>query len=163
LAQDVAYWWITQGSFARALPVLRSTLRHLTQPSDQLTIYGNIARAAGGMGDRDEFRQAWDACHDLLHDASVSDRAAQALLDLAHGAASLGLWDKAEAAAREALEVGSRRQEAKIRLSAEALMDSVRHHRAVATATRTVKPAFEEASETLAENLVRSLTASAHG
>jgi len=157
LAQDVAYWWITQGSFARSLPVLRSTLRHLTLPSDQLTIYGNIARASGGIGDRDGFREAWDACHDLLAEAAVDDRAAQTLLDLAHGAASLGLWDKAETAARQALETGSRRHEAKIRFSAEALIDSVRHHRSAETAKRVVKPAVEEAGEMLAENFVRSL------
>ncbi|MBW3655603.1 MAG: tetratricopeptide repeat protein [Gemmatimonadetes bacterium] len=159
LAQDVAYWWITQGFFARALPVLRSTLRHLTLPSDRLTIHGNIARASGGIGDRDGFREAWDACHDLLPEAAVDDRAAQTLLDLAHGAASLGLWDMAEAAARQALETGSRRHEAKIRFSAEALIDSVRHHRSAETAKRVVKPAVDEAGEMLAENLVRSLSA----
>ncbi|HZG43574.1 MAG TPA: tetratricopeptide repeat protein [Longimicrobium sp.] len=160
LAQDVAYWWITQGHFSRALPVLNSLLPHLPRPSDQLTVHSNIARAAGGMGDRDTFRDAWDRCHDLLRNGGVDDRAAQGLLDLAHGAASLGLWDKAEAAAREALDTGSRRQEAKIRFSAEALLDSVRHHRAVETGKRSV-PATDEPSQILAENLVRSLTASA--
>jgi tetratricopeptide (TPR) repeat protein len=157
LAQDVAYWWITQGHFARAVPVLRSVLPHLPRPSDRLMVFGNLARAAGGMNDREAFRDAWDTCHDLLYNSSVDERAAQGLLDLAHGAASLGLWDKAETAAREALDTGVRRNEAKIRLSAEALMDSVRHHRAVETRKRV--PASQEGSEVLAGDLVRSLSA----
>jgi tetratricopeptide (TPR) repeat protein len=158
LAQDIAYWWITQGYFARALPVLHSVLPHHPQPFDQLTVMGNIARAAGGVGDRVLFRDAWDRCHDLLDNAVVDERAAQALLDLAYGAASLGLWDKAEVAAREALEIGLRRQEAKTRLMAEALIESVRHHQVLETRKRTTQPEPVAAEATrFAEELVRSL------
>ena len=46
------------------------------------------------------FREGWVECFDLLNDAAVGENAAQGLLDLAYGAASLGLWDKAELAAR---------------------------------------------------------------
>ena len=156
LAQDVAYWWITQGYFGRALPVLNSLIPHMPQPSDQLMIFGNIARAAGGLGDREMFRTGWDECFDLLHNAAVDERAATGLLDLAHGAASLSLWDKAEMAARAALEIGSRRQEAKIRLVAEALIESVRHHRTVETRKAAAQPEVLQALDTLAEDFVRS-------
>jgi tetratricopeptide (TPR) repeat protein len=158
LAQDIAYWWITQGFFARSLPVLRSVLPHLPQASDRLMVVANIARAAGGLGDRETFRTAWEECYDLLRNASVDERAAQGFLDLAHGAASLNLWDKAEVAAREALEIGVRRSEAKIRLTAESLIDSVRHHRAVDTRRQAMEaesPTSPDAQ--LAEELVRSL------
>lgn len=157
LAQDIAYWWITQGEFARSLPVLRSVLPHHPQPFDRLTVLGNIARAAGGLGDRDAFRDAWNECHDLLLTASVDERAAQALLDLAHGAASLALWDKAERAAREALEIGARRHEAKIRLAAEALLDSVRHHRSVEVHRVAKRDSYAAAEAEFAQELVRSL------
>lgn len=162
LAQDVAFWWITQGYFARALPVLQSALPHHPQAFDRLTVLGNIARAAGGMGDRETFRDAWDECHDLLRNASVDERAAQALLDLAYGASSLSLWDKAETAAREALDIGVRRQESKIRLTAESLLDSVRHHRTLDT-RRQGADADEavHADAQLAEDLIRSLEMSA--
>ncbi|HEX8394518.1 MAG TPA: hypothetical protein VF665_19380 [Longimicrobium sp.] len=156
LAQDVAYWWITQGQFARAVPVLTSLLPHLPEPSDRLMVLGNLARAAGGLGDRAGFREAWDGCHDLLDNAQVDERAAQGMLDLGHGAASLALWEKAETAAREALEIGARRQEGKVRLSAEALLESVRHHRVVDTRRRL--PSAPEAGTALAEDLVRTLT-----
>jgi tetratricopeptide (TPR) repeat protein len=158
LAQDVAYWWITQGYFSRAVPVLRSLLPHLPQPADRLMVFGNIARAAGGLGDRETFREAWVECFDLLHNAAVDERAAQGLLDLAYGAASLGLWDKAEMAAREALEIGSRRQEAKIRLTAESVIESVRHHRGLETRRRAAEADEKAAADaSLAEEFVRSL------
>ena len=51
LAQDVAYWWITQGYFARALPVLRSLLPHLPKPSDRLIVFCQH-RARGGRRGR---------------------------------------------------------------------------------------------------------------
>ncbi len=157
LAQDVAYWWMVQGYFGRALPVLRSLLPHLPQPSDRLMVFGNIARAAGGMGDREAFRGAWDECFDLLNNnAVVDERAAHGLLDLAHGAASLSLWDKAEMAARAALDVGSRRSEGTIRLAADALIDSVRHHRAVETRKAVPQPETLEAVDTLVEDFLRS-------
>lgn len=164
LAQDVAYWWITQGYFGRALPVLNSLLPHLPQPSDRLMVFGNIARAAGGLGDRETFRGAWDECFDLLHNAAVDERAAQGLLDLAHGAASLSLWDKAEMAARASLEVGSRRSEGTIRLAADALIESVRHHRTVETRKAAAQPEALEAVDTLVEDFLRSFqTAGAGG
>lgn len=157
LAQDIAYWWITQGYFSRALPVLRSVLPHHPHPFDRLMVLGNIARAAGGLGDRETFRTAWDECYDLVRNAAVDERAAQGLLDLAYGAASLSLWDKAESAAREALDVGSRRQEAKIRLTAESLIDSVRHHRSLEARRQTAEENVHSPEAQLADDLVRSL------
>ena len=160
LAQDVAYWWITQGYFSRALPVLRSVLPHLPKPSDRLMIFGNIARAAGGAGDREAFREGWVECFDLLNNAAVGEHAAQGLLDLAYGAASLGLWDKAEMAAREALEVGLKNGEAKIRLTAESVLESVRHHRGLETRRRAAEADERAAADAmLAEDFVRSLQA----
>lgn len=158
LAQDVAYWWTMQGHYAEAMPVLESVLPHFALPSDRMTVLGSIARAAGGMGQRDRFRDAWDEAHELLRSTRADDRAAQGLLDMAHGAAALGLWDKAETAAREAIETGSRRNEARIRLTAEALMDSVRHHRIVEVQKKgTSDVAGLEVDGSLAQEFVRSL------
>jgi tetratricopeptide (TPR) repeat protein len=161
LAQDVAYWWLSQGHFAEALPVLESVLPHFVQAGDRMTVLGSIARAAGGLGQRDRFREAWEAAHDLLRTTAADERAAQGLLDMAHGAASLGLWDKAETAAREALETGSRRNEARIRLIAESIMESVRHHRAVEIRRNTTRGGAPVAADPLlAEEFVRSLQGS---
>ncbi|HEU0015000.1 MAG TPA: hypothetical protein VFQ45_15030 [Longimicrobium sp.] len=159
LAHDVAYWWITQGNFSRAVPVLHSVLPHLDEQPIRLMTMANLARAAGATGDREGFRTAWDRAFDLLRDGSVDETAAQALLELAHGAASLSLWDRAESAAREALEIGSRRNEAKIRLTAESLLDSVRHHRAVESRRATgAGREVAHAADALAEDMVRTLS-----
>jgi tetratricopeptide (TPR) repeat protein len=157
LAQDVGYWWTQQGYYARALPVLRSTLAHFTQQDDLLSAWSSIARAAGGLGDRTVFREAWDACYDQMQSTVADERAAEALLDMALGAANLGMWDKAEQAAREALETGSRRSEGRIRLAAEAVLDSVRHHRAVETRRTTARPEVIAAEDSLAAEFIRSL------
>ncbi len=159
LAQDVAYWWITRGYFARALPVLRSTLPHLPYPSERLMVMGNVARAAGGLGDRETFREGWDECFDLLQNAASGEHAAQGLLDLSYGAASLGLWDKAEMAARAALDIGSQKGEARIRLTAESVIDSVRHHRGLETRKRTAESDEQATDASLADEFVRSLQA----
>ena len=159
LAQDVAYWWVTQGYYARALPVLRSTVSHFSNPNDRLAAFGSIARATGGLGDRNEFREAWEACYDLIENPSVDEKAAQGLIDVAYGAASLALWDKAETAAREAYEIGMRRSEAKIRLEAEALIESVRHHRTVETRKGAVRPEVVQAADILAQDFERMLQA----
>lgn len=161
LAQDVAYWWVTQGYYARALPVLRSTLPHFPHPNERLAALGSIARATGGLGDRNGFREAWEACYDLIQNTSVGEKAAQGLMDVAHGAASLALWDKAETAAREAYEIGMRRGEAKIRLDAEALIDSVRHHRTVDIRIASARPEVVQAGDTLAYDFERTLQAAA--
>jgi tetratricopeptide (TPR) repeat protein len=162
LAQDVAYWWTTQGHYGEALPVLESVLPHFPQAGDRMTVLGSIARAAGGLGQRERFRAAWDEAHDLLRTSNADERAAQGLLDIGHGAATLGLWDKAEIAAREAMETGSRRNEARIRLSAEALMDSVRHHRAVEV-QKKAGHTVASLDPSLAEEFVRSLQAAHSG
>jgi tetratricopeptide (TPR) repeat protein len=159
LAQDVAYWWVTQGYYARALPVLRSTLPHFPHPNERLATLGSIARATGGLGDRNGFREAWEACYDLIENTSVGEKAAHGLMDVAHGAASLALWDKAETAAREAYEIGMRRSEAKIRLEAEALIDSVRHHRTVEIRKASVRPEVVQAGDSLAQDFERTLQA----
>lgn len=157
LAHDVGYWWTTQGYYARALPVVRSSLAHFVQADDRLSGWSSIARATGGLGDRAAFREAWDACYDLLQNPAAEERAGQALLDMAFGAASLGMWDKAEQAARESLETAVRRSDSRIRLSAEAVLDSVRHHRAVETQAAAMRPEMVEAGDNLAAAFVRTL------
>lgn len=156
LARDVACWWIAAGRFNRALPLLRAVLPHLPDPAPRLALHGTIARAAGGVGDRDAFREAWDACFDLLHARAAREQGAAALLDVAHGAATLKLWDKADQAARQALEIAAEAGEAPVQLDAERLLDAVRHHRV--EARRPAQPPVPAAADArLAAELVRAL------
>ncbi len=159
LAHDVAYFWTLQGYFSRALPVFRSLLPHHTLASELLIVWADIARAAGGAGDTDAFHEAWDEAHALMHAPDVEETAARAVLDLAQGALSIGAWERAIEAARHALEIATRRNEARIRLTAEAVLEAARHHRAaeVQRKVRLEEPEIFEAAESFAVDLVQSL------
>jgi len=157
LAHDLAYFWTTQGHFARAVPVFQQLLPLLRQPAERVLLQADIARAAGGLGRRDLFQEAWDQAWEILHGGEVDEAAARALLDLAHGAASLGVWERAERAAQAALDVAARRNESKIRLTAEAVLESTRHHRLAESRVGT--PVQEDATaDTLADDFIRSLS-----
>jgi tetratricopeptide (TPR) repeat protein len=158
LAHDVAYFWVEQGYFARALEVFQALETHLTTPQDRLSLTASIARAAAGSGDRDRFRRAWTQVVRLNKDSEVQGVVPGCMLDLALGAASLGEWDRAESAAEEAYELATRSGQAKVRFRAESLMDAIRNGRqaeARQQASRSASPSPK--AETLANEFVRSL------
>ena len=157
LAHDVAYFWITQGHFARAQRVYESLLPYFPDPAARLSLLGNLARAAGGAGDAGAYLRAWDEARVLLGSRDTEETAARALLELAHGAASLRRWDQAEDAARQALELSTRRQEAKVRLTAESLLEAVRRHSLIPTEAPSLEREVVEAADALAADFVHSL------
>jgi hypothetical protein len=84
--------------------------------------------------------------------------AAEALLVLAQGDASLGEWAAAEDAARRALEVAVTRGEARTRLGAEAHLEAARNGRAVQNARELREtPGLELEAEALADAVRASL------
>lgn len=158
LAHDVAYAWLEQGHFARALPVFEATLPHIQQPAERLHVVADIARAAGALQDSRRFEQAWAEGCELLALPEALEARAQALSDLAGGAASVREWDRAEDAASQALDIALSRGETKIQFAAEALLDSVRARRAAArpiAAPLQTTPA--EGADALATAFVRKL------
>lgn len=157
LAHDVAYLWCTQGCFAPALPVLQSVLRHFQAPADRLSVLGDIGRAAGGAGNRPTFQQAWDEALELIGANGGQDTAARCYLDLAHGALSLGAWERAEDAAQRALDGAIRRSDAKTRLTAEALVEAARRHQHAERAAAVGSEPWLESADALATELVHSL------
>jgi len=157
LAHDVAYFWCTQGCFAPALPVLQSVLKHFSEPADRLSVLGDIGRAAGGAGDRTTFQEAWDETLELIGSNGGQDTAARACLDLAHGALSLGAWERAEDAAQRALDGATRRGDAKTRLTAEALVEAARRHQHAERAASAGREAWRETADVLATDFVHSL------
>lgn len=160
LAHDVATFWTSQGSFARAVPVLRSVLQHFERRADRAVVLSVLARAAGGAGDRLTFRSAWEETTEVLRTERMEEMEAEIWLEMAHGAVSLGEWDNAAEAASNALELATRRNQGKTRLTAEAVLDSVARHRtALDRAAVTASPAASEydPADALAEDFVRSL------
>jgi len=157
LAHDVAYFWCTQGCFAQALPVLQSVLRHFEEPAIRIAVLADIGRAAGGTGDRATFQQAWDEAVELMNANGGQDTAARAYLDLAHGALSLGAWERAEDAAQRALDGATRAGDAKTRLTAETVVEAARRHQHAERLASADREGWRETSDALAMELVQSL------
>jgi hypothetical protein len=125
LASDVGVLWLLRGEFAAALDTLRAAHPHIAHPCDQLLSWGNIARAAGGVGDRAIFDEAWDQIWSYAGDWHNRQNAPWALMDAARGATSLRDWLRAERAASTARDVAKHRGEAHVLAEAESVLDSV--------------------------------------
>jgi len=159
LAHDVAYLWMEQGHFAPALEVFEALRPHVLGKRDRgATVVANIARAAGGVGDREVFRRAWVEVNRLAKEPEVRPVLAVAMLELAHGASSLGEWDRAEQAAEQALAVATELRQSKVSISAETVLDSVRNGRRVERRIAdTASTAGSHDTEVFAASLVRTL------
>lgn len=158
LAHDVAYFWMERGYHARALLIFRALLPHISRSGERVMVLANIAHAEAAAGDRARFEEAWSQVWDGVEGA---EGAAEALVELARAAASLGDWTRAGRAAERALAIASDRGEAKSQLAAEAALEAVREHRATeATPVPPLGSAAEEA-DALAQELVRSLSQAA--
>lgn len=155
LAHDLAVLWIREGQFGQALPVLRALLPHFKVEDERLLALANITRAAGGKGDLCAFDEAWTGAENLLVLPQTASRAAQALLNMARGATAVSQWDRAETAARSAMEYASRRGESQIVFEAESVLLSVQSHRSVASLTE-VETLTEDAE--IVEEFLQALT-----
>jgi Anaphase-promoting complex subunit 5 len=127
-----------------------------------------MVRAAAGAGERRLFEQTWDEVWDRMSRTQKLENAGTVMLELAHGAATLGEYERAERAAERAVQVARERAEAKTLLTAESVLDQVRRNRGVrqrAAAAAAATPAETEPevaarAETFALDLVRTLNAS---
>jgi tetratricopeptide (TPR) repeat protein len=163
LAADVAYFWIERGRFRPALTVFQALVHHLQRREDRVMAQANLVRAAAGAGERRIFEQTWDEVWDRMSRTQNLENAATVMLELAHGAAMLGEHERAERAAERAVQVARERGEAKVLLTAEAVLDQVRRTRGVkarAPAAEPAEPETAEPAETFALDLVRTLNAS---
>jgi tetratricopeptide (TPR) repeat protein len=160
LARDLAYFWMMRGRFAQALAVFQALAPHLATPGERMLNTADSGRAAGGAGSRPDFDRAWDEVWSFAGEWHTRPNAAQALLDLARGAASLKDWSRAERAASTARDVATRREESRVALEAEAVLDQVTRKRGIEGATEPAGGEQEEAdTEGLAADLLRTLSA----
>lgn len=160
LAHDVAWFWMLQGQHARALPVFQAVVRHMSRPHERVIVWSNVGRAAGGAGLAAVFDRAWNEVWRVVDPRNDAERLAEALINLAHGAASLGETIRVEMAASAALTIAGRRGEGQERVAAEALLASARR-----SGTRRSEPAADAAPplpaperDRLAEELIEALS-----
>jgi hypothetical protein len=125
LAHDVAYFWMEQGHFERALSVFQAVLPLIERPVESLFVKADIARAAGGSGHSQVLHSAADDVWQLTQTAEFGHAAGRALLEVARGYLSLGETSQAERTARAALASATEQRESKVRFAAEALLESI--------------------------------------
>jgi tetratricopeptide (TPR) repeat protein len=154
LAHDVGYFWMSEGRFEPALEVFRAVLPHLRGEGERLLCAGNLARAAGACGVRPEFEAGWERIWEAEAEWERIPSAAQALLELAHGASTLRDWARAERAAERARELAHRRNMGQVVIESDVLIEAARRKRAIPPAAR---PEAAEQTEELKSELVRSL------
>lgn len=148
LSKDIAYVWIMQGYFAQALAVLRTLVPHYPVFPDRAYLMGDISRAAGGAGEVAVFAQAAAEIWKANAQGNASDVVARALLDVAHGAASLEDWAQAEAALARVVEIAEERKEGKVLVTAESMQEFVRiRKRTQAAQTETRTASADELTE----------------
>jgi tetratricopeptide (TPR) repeat protein len=157
LAHDVAYYWMEQGYFARALPVFEALEPLFSELKQRLPVRAHVIRAAGAAGDREQFRKMWNETIRLTREPDAQPAVATALLEMARGAASLGEWDRAEQVAERSVAVASERGEAAVIARAESLLGSIRSGRSVEKAIAGRAGRGSDQADALASEMVRSL------
>lgn len=161
LAHDVAVFWMEQGQFRRALPVFQALLPHFSDPANRLLILSSLARAAGGAQDAVAFNGAWGQSLPLAEDLKAEETVARSLLTFAHGAVSLGDWERAEEVAARALKIATEREEAKVQFTAESLLDSIGRQQSTVVGVGADESTTSVEGDDLASHFVRCLNEAA--
>ncbi len=157
LAYDVAYHWVSEGYFSRALSVFETLLAHFEDPPRRLQVLAAMARATGAIGRLGSFQKIWIEASQISHLPECQRVVAAVLLDLGRGASSLGEWDHAEEALDGALTVATERGEADVVALARAALESVRLRRTVDTVSERISTRVESQADLLAREIVSIL------
>jgi tetratricopeptide (TPR) repeat protein len=158
LAHDVAYFWMQQGHFGRALPVFQAVLPLIHRPLERLFVLADVVRAAGGVGEVATAEAAAEEVWQYAVDPELSQGAARALLEVAHGFMSLRDFARAEEAATLALSNATQNRESKVRFAAEALIDSLQNARdRVPVELPQPADVFSGSGDALAADFVKTL------
>ncbi|HEX6037178.1 tetratricopeptide repeat protein [Longimicrobium sp.] len=161
LAHDVAFSWVAEGYYGRALTVLQGLERYFELPSERIRVLASIARAAGGCNATEMFSSAAKEIWTLADRQDAGQGVAAALVELARGATSLAKWDIAEEALLKAREVAVLRSEEDVVAEADDALSAVSAHRAAAPARSTLDTVPSQRLDTLANGLVVTLRATA--
>lgn len=158
LVADVGRFWVHLGRFDRAMPMFEAALEHIADPNIRAMIGANVVRAAGALGDRARYESARVVAEGLLVQAPGPDRLADAYEALAHGDLSMAEWERANAAAREALALATATSNAEVRLIAEAQIECAERRLPFTPRPKgTETPGVARQADRLAEDLSRAV------
>jgi tetratricopeptide (TPR) repeat protein len=122
LAHDIAYHWLCRGDAHAAAQVLRALDPAALTEGEHLLYLASCARAEGAVGNRDGYNEAAQRLAELLEQHPGVERLSATLLEVARGAAALGMMDEARRHAGEALEAARALREHRVIFEAEALL-----------------------------------------
>ncbi|MCA1788523.1 MAG: hypothetical protein LC667_01340 [Thioalkalivibrio sp.] len=125
LAHDVGRFWLLLGDFCNAIPVIDAVLPHIKRPSEQMIVWGNLARAAGGVGNSELFERAWREVESLAAESGTGEHAARCMLGISLGAAALERWTTAKEMGGRALDLAVKRGEHRVVFEAEAHLNYI--------------------------------------
>lgn len=128
LAGDVGIYWTRVGRFREALDVFLRVEPRLAG-LERALILGNIARAAGVLGDRGRWTWAWQK---LEIEPSQSLHWRSSMLDVAFGAVALEEWDIGEELAAMVLPDARIHRQHQLAGEAQALLDEIATERKLA-------------------------------
>ena len=152
LVHDVAFYWLERGDYEHSLPIFIETLGRVGA-ADRPIVLGSLGRAAGGLNDVAAYE--W-SCSEL-REHEPAPGIAEAWVDMARAALTLGRHDEAEEATHLAESVASSRRKGQMRFLAEEVMDQIRSERVAAEADQPATPVESAASDSLARDLIRTL------
>lgn len=123
LAHDFAFLLIAHRYFSRALPLLERLTPAMRTPDERVIVQAGLARAAGARHDYERYRAATEY---VVKTAGVYSLYAPAgYVHLAHGARSVGEWDRAAEYAGRAEQLASTRRDLLIARDAAALRSEI--------------------------------------
>lgn len=111
LAHDLSLFLSTQGRGSHVLPLMEALAPRMSTFPLRLIAFSSLGRVAGAADDRVRFASAWSAIWRMIDLRVSEERAAEAMINLAWGAAHLQDAQRVEVAAREALRIATLRQE----------------------------------------------------
>jgi tetratricopeptide (TPR) repeat protein len=120
VAHDVGMFWAQHGRFDLALRTFRQVLPCFADALSRTRVLANTARAAAGTGDRAVYEECRARVLDVLAaDPGAAHIAAEMRMLVARADNLAGRWDRAEATAREAVQLAAARGELHTRMMAE--------------------------------------------
>jgi tetratricopeptide (TPR) repeat protein len=159
LAYDIAYYWLTRGYAARALPIFRALEERFDQPEQRIQVLAAQVRAAGAAGDAEAFERAWADAHELLASATVRTTRTAALVDLGLGAAHLERWGVAQVPFVDAIASAEALGQSDMLIRAEECLRAVRVGRNPDTLPRPAQMSRRQvAAESLASECLHALS-----
>ena len=157
LYKDVAFLWIESGWFAPALEVLVALQDLVEGIPERRLLHSAMARAAGGVGDTLSYNRALGELGGLVAGAEAGEGVAPALLNLAHGAASLRRDGDARVYATRAIAAARASREGKVRLAAEDLLEGLEAQATGRGAESAVRPDAAPVVDEIAREAVEML------